>query len=227
MALSMVVGPTELAVSVAEARLHTRVSDGEDDLVVETFIRAATERVHAITGLKLVTQTWRYVAPFFSKRAARAAGTYREFSENFSTIDLGIHGPNNYLYSNKNRSDMDFEIPVAPISSVSSVQYLDSGGVLQTLASNLYEVDTTGLIGAIRPAFGNDWPAIAAVPNAVRAQFVVGFGAATAIPDNLRLAIFLLISHYNLNREATTEKNLKDTPEAVEMLCSQHKLPWV
>jgi len=55
--------------------------------------------------------------------------------------------------------DWELRPPRSPLSSVSSIVYLDEGGDSQTLAASKYRVTTTTVPGRITPSFGESWPA--------------------------------------------------------------------
>ena len=59
---SLITGPTEPPVSLAEAKAHLRVDFTDDDTLISALIDAATAHVDGYTGIlarALVTQTWR------------------------------------------------------------------------------------------------------------------------------------------------------------------------
>lgn len=66
------------------------------------------------------------------------------------------------------------EIPVGPLRAVSSIQYLDTSGALQTLSTSLYRVDTYGERARITPAYGESWPSTYPVTNAVLVTYTAG-----------------------------------------------------
>jgi len=95
------------------------------------------------------------------------------------------------------------ELPNAPLQSVTSVKYYDINGVQQTLNAALYTVLATKEPGQIVPAYEESWPDIRYIPDAIVIRFVCGYGAAsTDVPDTLRHAMLLLISHWFENTEA-------------------------
>lgn len=65
MALSLVTAPTVEPVSLAEAKLHCRVTSDEETPLLETLITAARERAERATRLALLTQTWDLVLDAF------------------------------------------------------------------------------------------------------------------------------------------------------------------
>ena len=59
---SLITGPTEPPVSLAEAKAHLRVDFTDDDTLISALVDAATAHIDGHTGIlarALVTQTWR------------------------------------------------------------------------------------------------------------------------------------------------------------------------
>ena len=87
--------------------------------------------------------------------------------------------------------------PRSPLSSVSSITYVDTDGDTQTLSASVYSVDTDTEPGRISLAFNQSWPDIREQNNAVVVTFVAGYGsAATNVPAALRETVKLLTAHY-------------------------------
>jgi uncharacterized phiE125 gp8 family phage protein len=82
-------------------------------------------------------------------------------------------------------------LPLPPLQTVSSIQYVDNDGVTQTVSSSDYQV-LDGNTAAIVPAYGKAWPATRVQPRAVIITFVAGFGAASAVPAPLKAALKML-----------------------------------
>lgn len=58
MAERCVVAPAEEPVSLAEAKLHLRLTTDDEDLLLQALLQAARERVEMHTNRALVTSTW-------------------------------------------------------------------------------------------------------------------------------------------------------------------------
>lgn len=58
MALKLITAATELAVSLADAKLHLRVDTTDEDTLITAYITAATEMAEQATGRALMPQTW-------------------------------------------------------------------------------------------------------------------------------------------------------------------------
>jgi uncharacterized phiE125 gp8 family phage protein len=95
------------------------------------------------------------------------------------------------------------KLPMAPLSSITSIKYLDSDGVEQTLAATDYTADTSAEPGAVVPAYGLAWPATRAERNAVRVRYVAGYGAdATIVPASIKAFIKMRVGALYENRES-------------------------
>lgn len=96
-------------------------------------------------------------------------------------------------------------LPMPPLQSVSSVKYLDTAGVEQTLPTSAYVVEApAGPLarpGRITLAQGQIWPATLAQEKAVTVTFVAGYGAADAVPKPLVQAMLLMIGQTFEHRE--------------------------
>ncbi len=97
-------------------------------------------------------------------------------------------------------------LPGPPLQGVTSVTYVDPGGVTQTWSASLYLVDAPrgakAAKGRLEPVFAQIYPVTRRQANAVTVRFVAGYGAAAAVPASLKAAMKLLIGHWWLNREA-------------------------
>lgn len=117
-------------------------------------------------------------------------------------------------------------IPRSPLSSVTSITYLDTAGASTTLSSTLYTTDSKGEPGRIVPAYGETWPATYAIVNAVTVRVVIGYGSAsTSVPSSIIAAIKLLVGHWYQNRQAVVTGTIaSDVPMAVESLLMRVKV---
>jgi len=112
----------------------------------------------------------------------------------------------------------------SPLSSVTSITYIDDDGVSQTLATTEYSVDTAREPGRITEAFDKTWPDTRDIPNAVTITFVAGYGDKENVPENIKAASKLLFADQYENREASTPLRLQELP-AVQNLLSISAVP--
>jgi len=92
-------------------------------------------------------------------------------------------------------------LPRPPLQSVTSIKYLDTDGVEQTLDSAYYRVTGTDP-GLITLAEGYSWPSVQPVEEPVTVRIVAGYGDDQYVPQTTKGAMLALIGHWLENREA-------------------------
>lgn len=116
------------------------------------------------------------------------------------------------------------EIPLTPVSSVTSIKYRDPADVEQTLDPALYALDLDQQPVRIVPAVGVTWPTPRLRPGAIKIEFVAGYGATEAdVPADLRQALKLLVSHFYANTDAVGQK-LEVLPLGVEAVFDRYRI---
>ena len=106
-------------------------------------------------------------------------------------------------------------VPMPPLRSVTSIQYLDSVGTLQTLSSSAYVVGTDGAPGLIYPVFGTQFPVAQAQLQSVKVTFQAGYDT---VPQATKAAIMMIADHLYRNRAAVTEGSLNEVPLGAKAL---------
>jgi uncharacterized phiE125 gp8 family phage protein len=95
------------------------------------------------------------------------------------------------------------EVPLGPVRSIDSVEYVDGLGATMTLDPSEYVVDLDADPARIVPAWGKCWPVHRCQPGAVKVTFKAGFGStAAAVPASLVAALKLIVGDLYANREA-------------------------
>lgn len=90
-----------------------------------------------------------------------------------------------------------------PVQSITSIKYLDSSNVEQTLDPSKYLLETRPLADEVWLTYLNTWPVTVAQRDAVRIVYVAGYGdAGTDVPEDLRRAMLLRLGDLYRNREA-------------------------
>lgn len=116
-------------------------------------------------------------------------------------------------------------VPKGRLQSVSSIQYVDANGDTQTLASSDYSVDAKSDPGRIEPAYGKVWPTTRYQMNAVTITFVAGYGAASAVPEDIKHAMLLIIGElYERREEAIAGTIIGEVPLSSKRLLMPHTL---
>jgi uncharacterized phiE125 gp8 family phage protein len=85
---------------------------------------------------------------------------------------------------------------------VSSISYYDTDNALQTATLSNFYVLGPSTRTVIKPKFGYAWPTTFTRDDAIKVEYVIGYGDSyTDVPSTVRHAILMLVSHYYENRE--------------------------
>jgi uncharacterized phiE125 gp8 family phage protein len=193
MRLRLITPPAAVPVSVDEARAHVSAYGSGDDAILTAMIAAAVSHLDGragVLGRALIQQTWELSLDHFPDTDHRLwpAACYHWPVTHLHAQDVGA-----------------IKLPLAPLSSVTWIKYVDETGTQQTLDPATYIVDTTSEPGVVVPAYNALWPVTQKVRNAVTVRFVCGYGTnATDVPQALRSAILLMVGDLFENREAVT-----------------------
>lgn len=111
------------------------------------------------------------------------------------------------------------DLPIGPVSSITSVKYQDADDAEQTLATTVYGSDLVSPVNKIYLKANQTWPVTIANPNAVVVRLVAGYGAtATSVPDHYKTVIKMVVADMFENREANNEKEYKPNPAVKALL---------
>lgn len=92
------------------------------------------------------------------------------------------------------------ELRRGPASSVTSIQYVDTGGATQTFSSSKYTLDANRLNGVIFLVYNESWPGTRGDRNAVTVTYVAGTSAVN-VPKIAQQAVLLQVGNMFENRE--------------------------
>lgn len=108
----------------------------------------------------------------------------------------------------------------SPVASVTTLQYIDTAGTLQTIDAANYWVDLYSEPARLVPTSTYSWPMVQlGRPNAVVLTYVAGWASADLVPETIRGAILKLVDHWYENRDAV------DVPLAIRNLLWPHRIP--
>lgn len=118
------------------------------------------------------------------------------------------------------------ELPHPPVQSITSVKYLDTDGVEQTLSSTSYTLDNASdsRPAWLTPAYGYDWPHTYAEVNAVRVRYLAGWANAAAVPQAIKQWMLLNIGHWYENRESVNIGNINSKLPFVDHLLDRYRI---
>jgi uncharacterized phiE125 gp8 family phage protein len=123
------------------------------------------------------------------------------------------------------------ELPLPPVSAITSVSYVDTAGATQVWSASLYDTDLpAGPLAQkarILPKYGEIYPYTRAGLNPVTVRLVAGYGGTVKdVPDVFILAIKMLVEHWYTHRSPVTVGNsvAMPIPMSVESLLWSYKV---
>lgn len=112
------------------------------------------------------------------------------------------------------------ELPRPPVTSITSIEYVDVDGAPQTLAGSNYYLDDEREPSWVVPAYDVDWPSTRDEANAVVVTYVAGY---TDCPDVIRAWILLRIGTLYRTREADSDKPAQPS-QFVDRLLDRYRI---
>lgn len=204
--IRQITGPTTDAVLLGDARQWLKLDGTDEDGLVVPLITAARRMVEKRTNLVLLSSGWRLTLDRFPQA----------IGGQFAPCDLAAILEEGMI-----------RLPRAPVSAVTAVGYLDTNGAAQVVASSDYVADLSSDPARIGLAFGKAWPATRAQIAAVTVDFTAGYSNSAAIPEDLKLAMKMLVAHWSENREAVVVGTINSALElAFDALVDTYKV-WV
>jgi uncharacterized phiE125 gp8 family phage protein len=98
--------------------------------------------------------------------------------------------------------DQDIYLKMSPLSSVTSLVYVNASGTTTTMPTSDYTVMSNSRPGRISEAYNASWPGTRGHPEDVTITYVAGHSSAsTGVPQNVKHAIRMLVGHWYRNRE--------------------------
>lgn len=111
-------------------------------------------------------------------------------------------------------------LPEAPVTSITSITYLDTTGASQTLAGTVYELRADGLEAGVVLKTDQTWPA---TQPGSRITVTAAIGYSTA-PDDLTHALLMLVAHWYDNRSTVNVGNItSELPLTLNALICNHR----
>lgn len=109
-----------------------------------------------------------------------------------------------------------------PVQSITSIRYVTEAGVEVTMAATDYELIADVTPPYVWPGEGESWPSVALRSRApIRVRYVCGYGAAAAVPSDLKRLILGFVSVDYENREAMLPSALAQRAR-LQSACRMH-----
>jgi uncharacterized phiE125 gp8 family phage protein len=220
-AIAVVTPPSVEPVTLAELKLFCRVDGTTEDALITGLGIAAREYCETFTRRAFINTAFRQSLDCFPSYYGHGADPYTiPYPRRSSVYDL-IAAQQIKLYR-------------PPLVEVDHITYTDNSGATQTLTpydantnpTGLFMVDKDSEPAVIFPVPGKSWPTDQLlIPNNVKIFFTAGFGEdGDAVPSSIKTAIKQLMAHWFEHRESVSEDNLKEVPQAVDLLLTQYRV---
>lgn len=203
MALRVITPPVGEQITLAMARLHLRLDDDGDS-------PAAHPDDPWLTGVGIPAA--------------------REYCEGWLGRSLA---PQTFEFTLDQFPVATMELPMAPVTAVASVKYVDGDGAVQTMSVSDYDLDIYAAPPRLRPVVNATWPTPKFTTNAVRVRFTAGYDlpgdspSLNPLPFAIKAAMLLMLGHLYERREATLETargDLIEIPLGVQSLLRPYQL---
>ncbi len=169
--ITVITPPSTALIDLAEMKNFLRVDVSTDDVLIEEFVKTATEYVAQYLKRSVQVQTLDLIMDSFGGDKSL-----------LDSLSEGTHDlPKWYGYSNLNA----IELPFPPIVSVTSVKTYSRDNTESTLSSSYYTLDTAGRLYLNN---GYNWPSDLRDQNAVAIRYIAGWGV-TGLPLPIKQAI--------------------------------------
>ncbi len=115
------------------------------------------------------------------------------------------------------RQDFDgFEdqlrLPLAPVQSITQIQYIDADGATQNLPASVYELREDECGPFVRLSHDQEWPDTLDHPASVSVTYLAGYEDITKVPNTARLAVMQMVGHWYEHRNAVDVVNMEEVP---------------
>lgn len=176
--VAIVTPPATQPVTVAELKSFLRIDGTSEDTILEEFIKAATRASENYTGRAFITQTRSltldWLPPTPQARLRTTTGNYFYLPQLFNGEGF-------------------LDLPYNPILSITSLVTYGLDNAATTFSSSYYTLDTAGS----RLLFNTNSPGLPSnlrERSAVVVTYVAGYGAASAVPHDIKMAIMAFAS---------------------------------
>jgi uncharacterized phiE125 gp8 family phage protein len=132
-----------------------------------------------------------------------------------------------YKYTIDEWPDEDvIELPMPPALAITSITSTLATGSTSVWTAAEYQLDATGFVGRLSPAYGYSWPSdVLRELAGIEIVYTAGYGAlASAVPNRVKHAIMMLIGELYENREDTDKMQAYTMPWGVKALLSVDKV---
>lgn len=186
--LDLVTAPTIEPVTIRQAKDHLRITESDDDDLLKNLITVARTSAETFTRRSFITQTWKMFLDQFPEKKNNQwwSGT----KELPISVLTGVGS---------------FELPKAPLQSVTHIKTYDDSDSATTFSSSNYQVSAYSgdfaEAGKITLRDGQSFPIFERNTDGIEIQFICGYGSAiTSVPMQIKQALLQEIAFLYENR---------------------------
>lgn len=205
--------PANNPVTLAEAKLHLRIDNTDDDALITNLITAATRWAEDYTDRTFCQTQW----------TMRLDSFYGPVG---SPVQFGLKADGNNIEGRQGTvPNLDIELPRPPMVTATTattvtITYTPAAGAsTTTLDATEYRVDREATPGVCRPLYGKTWPSHLVDQNSTTVTWWAGYSVTgSSVPAPVKSAILMLVSHLWSNRDAAAETTLTEVPFGVKAM---------
>jgi len=109
-------------------------------------------------------------------------------------------------------------LPMFPVQSITSVQYVDSAGATQTFSNIQFDQK-----GRLRPSYSNVWPTAREQYDSVTVTYIAGQTHAGNVEPDIKLAMLLWIGDCDINREDSAFGSVSEIPNSAKNILNMYR----
>lgn len=170
--LSLITAPNCEPVSLQEVKSWARITDNDDDALLQNIITSARQEAEKYLRSVLITQTWEAT---FDLQGTSLNDVLGDGVYEMAITELYGNVPN------------VIALPYAPIQSIITIKTFDLNNTLTTYDAANYTLDTAG--GRVLLNQGASWPSNMRRNAAMQIRYVAGYGAGSSVPASIKIAI--------------------------------------
>ena len=205
--------PAAYPVTLAEAKLHLRIDNTDDDTLITSLIASATRWAEDYCDRTFCSTQW----------TMRLDSFYGPVG---SPVQFGLKADGNNIEGRQGTvPNLDIELPRPPMvqsgtATAVTVTYTPSAGAATaTLDAAEYRVDRQATPGVCRPLYGKSWPSHLVDQNSTTVTWWAGYSAdGTSVPAPVKSAVLMIVAHLWRNREMAAETALTEVPFGVRAM---------
>tara|TARA_R100000329_G_scaffold146013_1_gene132144 strand:+ start:250 stop:927 length:678 start_codon:yes stop_codon:yes gene_type:complete len=191
---------TEYAVTTTELKNHLKIDNSDDDAELTVIQKAVHNWAKRTTGRSITTQTLNmFIDSVYQPDIVIKEGAY-----------IGI---------DQDINRRSIILPESPVASITHVKYYDDDDTATTYAATKYYLDNAAVPAKFVLRQGESYPTGLRVANALEIRYVAGYGASSAVPQDIKLACLSYAANLYEHRGDTLDgKPIVAPPTAVQLI---------